>query len=219
MLAFTCLAAGGLAFWALPQGTEGKPRQKPFKARLFKSEPVSAAPKPAPPRAQPKPTRRKKATKRSVEVEQRAPARQRRGKVDRAEPAARLATDQGPVGAEWESSVQYYSGGSYGVEHINKHSLKQGDGGYPGDRLIISRAAAKYGIPFRLLWGTYGAESSWGQNTGGGELPPYFGLTHSYPGRGQTRYRGTSGNFQSDAEKSARSWMKIYRLKNGGVSP
>lgn len=111
--------------------------------------------------------------------------------------------------------MQYYSGGSYGVSHINKLAKKAGNGGVAGDRAMVAAAASRYGIPFALLWGTYGAESSYGTNTGGGAKPPYFGLTQAYPGPPSSAYRGTSGNFAADAAKSARSWAKNYKLKVG----
>jgi hypothetical protein len=147
-------------------------------------------------------------------------------------PAAQVLTsnltgsDTGPVSKAWESTVRYYSGGGYGVELINKNSTKTGNGGYPNDRAIVQAAAAKYRIPFRLLWGTYGSESSWGKNTGGESIPPYFGLTWHYPknkvpqlGPKASKYLGTSGNFRKDAEEAARTWLKNYKLKNGGQAP
>jgi 3D (Asp-Asp-Asp) domain-containing protein len=131
-----------------------------------------------------------------------------------------------PVSGAWESTVRYYSGGGYGVDHINENSTRTKDGGYPNDKAIIAAAAAKYGIPFRLLWGTYGSESSWGTNTGGESIPPYFGLTWHYPknkvpelGPKPSKYLGTSGNFKKDAEESARTWLKNYKLKNNGQAP
>lgn len=219
-----CLAGGFALFSLLPQKPSAPKPEPEFRARVYRTEPALKKEPVARERTKPNPKKAKEATRKPQKKAKpiQRPAPESTGQAWQPVETTEVATagvEVEVIGSDWESSVQYYSGGSYGVAHINKHAKKEGNGGYPNDREIIARSAAKYGIPFALLWGTYGAESSWGQNTGGGELPPYFGLTSAYPGGGQSRYRGTSGNFVSDAEKAARSWLKIYRLKNSGRNP
>lgn len=65
-------------------------------------------------------------------------------------------------------------------------------------KLIIKQAARRHHTSPRLLWGIYGAESSFGK------AKSSFGLTGDYPGV------GTSGNFRKDANRSAEI---LHRLK------
>jgi len=118
---------------------------------------------------------------------------------------AKKCDASGALDASWEDAVRAYSGSNYGVSHLQnlyKGAPQQGRVG--GDRAIVKAAAQKYGIPFELLWATYGAESSWGK------AASYFGLTGDYPGS------GTSGSFKKDAERSAQIWKRL-RKENGGV--
>lgn len=114
-----------------------------------------------------------------------------------------------PVGSEWQRVVQHYSGGGYGVDRINSKASKQGDGAVAGDRKTVAEAAARYKIPFELLWGTYGVESGYGTGKWHGGITPYFGLTYKYPGR------GTSGNFRKDAFESAKTWADLFKHYKG----
>lgn len=94
--------------------------------------------------------------------------------------------------AGWDQVLHSYSGNSYGLAHIQKLAHEHpGGGAHPHDRAIVAADAKKYGIPFDVLWGVYGAESSWGKAASN------FGLTGQFPGR------GTSGNFATDARMSA----------------
>lgn len=83
------------------------------------------------------------------------------------------------------------------------------------ERTIVNRAAQKYNVNPDVLWGIYGAESSWGK------AKSNFGLIVTYPGD------GTSGDFTTDAFKSAEilrdllnktggSYEKALRLYSGG---
>ena len=90
-----------------------------------------------------------------------------------------------PVTYAWENALNAYTGGSYGVDHVNalwplapKHGKR---------RAIVLATAVRYNIPFRLLLGIWGAESTFGQ------YACHFGLTGNFPGV------GTSGNFATDA--------------------
>lgn len=83
------------------------------------------------------------------------------------------------------------------------------------ERTIVNRAAAQYHVRADVLWGIYGAESSWGK------AKSSFGLTGDYPGV------GTSGDFTTDAFRSAQilrnlldsnnqSYEKALRKYSGG---
>lgn len=107
----------------------------------------------------------------------------------------------------WERALNVYNSGKvgsgYGVSKIKGlASQKSGDGAHKGDRKIVQNAANSAGIPFWVLWGVYGAESSWGQAGG-------FGLTAAH-GRG-----GYTGDISADANESARLLAKLYD-DNGG---
>ena len=62
---------------------------------------------------------------------------------------------------------------------------------------IIARAARAHGVSPRVLYGIYGAESSFGK------AQSSFGLTGDYPGV------GTSGNFRKDANRSAQILSRL----------
>jgi hypothetical protein len=101
-------------------------------------------------------------------------------------------TSYSPSGSGWNSVLEKYSGNSYGLSHVEQLARENpGGGAHPGDRRTIEADAKKYGIPFNVLWGIYGAESSFGKAASN------FGLTGQFPGT------GTSGNFNTDARMSA----------------
>lgn len=114
-----------------------------------------------------------------------------------------------PLDASWAKPVHHYSGGNYDLQFVNR-KLKQmpQQGGYPGDREIVYRSASIHGIPFQLLWAAYGIESGWGKISWKNGVIPYFGLTFDYPGK------GTSGNFVTDANRSAQIWRQLYDQYN-----
>jgi hypothetical protein len=62
-------------------------------------------------------------------------------------------------------------------------------------RQTVSEAASKQGVPFWVLWGVYGAESSWGR--GGSN---WFGLV-AVP---------RTGSFAGDAQASASTLKRLY---------
>lgn len=109
-------------------------------------------------------------------------------------------TNPQTITADWEPVVRAYSGSNYGVDHLNS-LLAQApqNGSNSNDRAITQAAARNWKVPFALLWATYGAESSWGKAASS------FGLTGKY-GRS-----GTSGNFTTDANESAKTWLQNYR--------
>lgn len=119
---------------------------------------------------------------------------------------ASLTGPGGTLDNSWEAAVQEYSGNNYGVDRIINlyRQSPKGDGGVKGDRAIVTRVAREFKVPFALLWGCYGAESTWGTNKNASGYIPYFGLTADYPGR------GTSGNFSKDARRSAEIWVGCY---------
>jgi hypothetical protein len=103
-----------------------------------------------------------------------------------------LASYSGSASGGWNSVLEKYSGNSYGLSHVEQLAGEQSGGGaHAGDRATVEADAKKYGIPFNVLWGVYGAESSFGK------AKSNFGLTGQYPGT------GTSGNFGTDARMSA----------------
>jgi hypothetical protein len=109
-----------------------------------------------------------------------------------ASPATQMAAYNGGASGGWNAVLQKYSHGSYGLSHVEQLAGEHpGAGAHPGDRATVEADARKYGIPFNVLWGIYGAESSFGK------AKSNFGLTGQYPGT------GTSGNFGTDARTSA----------------
>lgn len=100
----------------------------------------------------------------------------------------------------WEKVLRAYSGGGYGLSYVQQLAHERSGGGmHPHDRAIVEADAKKYGVPFSVLWGIYGAESSFGKAASN------FGLTGQYPGT------GTSGNFASDARISAEDLAKLFK--------
>lgn len=103
----------------------------------------------------------------------------------------------------WNSVLSKYSGGSYGLSHVDQLAGEnKGGGAHPGDRATVEADAKKYGIPFNVLWGIYGAESSFGKAASN------FGLTGQFPGT------GTSGNFNTDARMSAQDLANLVKQMN-----
>lgn len=68
-------------------------------------------------------------------------------------------------------------------------------GGGGKNRSIVEKAAQKHGVPFNVLWGVYGAESSWGK--GGSN---WFGLV-AVP---------RTGSFEGDANQAAATLARLY---------
>ena len=104
------------------------------------------------------------------------------------------------ISDNWNGPLNAYTGGSYGVSLANQlwpsapHGLR---------RQIVLGAAVHHHVPFRLLLGIWGAESSFGK------AACNFGLTGNYPGR------GTSGNFRKDAHMAADILDRLYRSRYG----
>jgi len=98
----------------------------------------------------------------------------------------------------WEPILAEYTGGSYGVDHVNNLWRSA-----PHDhrRQIVLGAAVHHHVPLRLLLGVWGAESSFGR------YACHFGLTGWFPGR------GTSGDFRRDAHLAADLFDRLYRSR------
>lgn len=102
--------------------------------------------------------------------------------------------------ASWNEVLHKYSGGGYGASWVHRLAGEHpGGGAHPHDRAIVEADAKKYGVPFDVLWGVYGAESSFGK------APSSFGLT------GQYGASGTSGNFNTDARVAAQDLQHLMR--------
>ena len=100
----------------------------------------------------------------------------------------------------WNAVLKAYSGGSYGLSHVlGLAGEHPGGGAHSGDRATVEADAKKYGVPFNVLWGIYGAESSFGKAASN------FGLTGQFPGT------GTSGNFATDARMSAQDLAALIK--------
>ena len=100
-----------------------------------------------------------------------------------------------PVTDAWSPIINYYTGGSYGIDHLRLHQ----NGGPRGRvRQPILDAAVHYHIPFKLLIGIWGAESGWGAAWNN------FGLIG--PATGELRH---------DAFYAARLFNKFYRSRYG----
>jgi hypothetical protein len=118
-----------------------------------------------------------------------------------------LASYSGPASGGWNSVLEKYSGNSYGLSHVEQLAGEQSGGGaHAGDRATVEADAKKYGIPFNVLWGVYGAESSFGK------AKSNFGLTGQYPGT------GTSGNFGTDARMSAEDLANLAKQMHINVN-
>lgn len=106
----------------------------------------------------------------------------------------------GTSSSGWNSVLKSYSGGSYGLDYVLKLAHEHpGGGAHRGDRATVAADAKKYGIPFDVLWGIYGAESSFGKAASN------FGLTGQFPGT------GTSGSFGTDARMSAQDLAALVK--------
>jgi hypothetical protein len=106
----------------------------------------------------------------------------------------------GTPSSAWNTVLGKYSGGSYGLSHVEQLAGEHpGGGAHPGDRRTVEADAKKYGVPFNVLWGIYGAESSFGKAASS------FGLTGQFPGT------GTSGNFSTDARMSAEDLAHLVK--------
>jgi hypothetical protein len=110
------------------------------------------------------------------------------------------ALDTTSSGSMWNAVLEKYSGGSYGLSHVEQLAGEHpGGGAHPGDLAMVKADAKKYGIPWGVLWGIYGAESSFGKAASS------FGLTSQFPGT------GTSGNFGTDARMSAEDLRALMK--------
>ena len=98
---------------------------------------------------------------------------------------------QAPVTNSWEIPLRIYTGGYYGVELVNILSK----GGPRGKiRQPVLGAAAHYHIPFKVLIGIWGAESSYGKAWDN------FGLTDQ-----------ANGNLRHDALIAASILRSLYK--------
>lgn len=110
----------------------------------------------------------------------------------------------GSASSGWNSILEKYSGDEYGHKGYGSASqyvamLAGQNKGGGAQRRTVEADAKKYGIPFNVLWGIYGAESSFGKAASN------FGLTGQYPGI------GTSGNFNTDARTSAQDLANLAK--------
>jgi hypothetical protein len=105
-----------------------------------------------------------------------------------------------PVDAKWGPVLWTYTGGYYSTAHVNQLWPKAPKGPRRG---IILEACIRHRVPWRLLLGVWGAESTWGR------AASHFGLTGYFPGR------GTSGSFSRDADLAAALFNRLYRARHG----
>ena len=105
-----------------------------------------------------------------------------------------------PVDAKWAPVLWTYTGGYYSTGHVNQLWPKAPRGPRRG---IILEACIRHLVPWRLLLGVWGAESSFGR------AASHFGLTGYFPGR------GTSGSFSRDADLAAALFNRLYRARYG----
>ena len=105
-----------------------------------------------------------------------------------------------PVDAKWGPVLWTYTGGYYSTGHVNQLWPKAPRGPRRG---IILEACIRHRVPWRLLLGVWGAESTWGR------AASHFGLTGYFPGR------GTSGSFSRDADLAAALFNRLYRARYG----
>jgi hypothetical protein len=85
----------------------------------------------------------------------------------------------------WNSVVEKYSGGNYGISHVKEEASGGGNSPYRG---VVAAAAKKYGVPFGLLWGIFGSETGYGSNDktdgsamGGFQFEPETAAKYGYP--------------------------------------
>lgn len=97
-----------------------------------------------------------------------------------------------PVDWRWGSILNLYTGGSYATGHVN--SLWQNA---PRSSIVL-QAAVRYRVPYRLLLGVWGAESTWGQAWN------HFGLIGP-----------ATGNLRHDAFYAAKLFDRFYRQRYG----
>jgi hypothetical protein len=102
------------------------------------------------------------------------------------------------VSWKWEPILEAYTGGNYGVGHVNSLWPMAPHG---KRRQIVLRAAVHHHVPLRLLLGIWGAESTFGH------YACHFGLTGYFPGT------GTSGDFRRDAHLAAALLDRLYRIR------
>lgn len=105
-----------------------------------------------------------------------------------------------PVTWQWNCPLGQYTGGHYYIGHVNRLWPYAPRGPRRG---IILAESMRHRVPFRLMLGVWGAESSFGRAWS------HFGLTGYFPGR------GTSGSFSRDAYLAARLLDKLYRGCHG----
>ena len=101
-----------------------------------------------------------------------------------------------PVTSKWNCALGQYTGGYYYIGHINRLWPYAPRGPRRG---VILLESIRHRVPFRLMLGVWGAESSFGR------AASHFGLTGYFPGR------GTSGSFSYDAHLAARLLDRLYR--------
>ena len=111
-----------------------------------------------------------------------------------------LVVRSAPVGPSWNCVLGQYTGGSYYIGRVNQLYPYAPKGPRRG---IILTESIRHRVPFRLMLGIWGAESSFGRAWS------HFGLTGYFPGR------GTSGNFSYDAHLAARLLDRLYRGCHG----
>jgi len=105
-----------------------------------------------------------------------------------------------PVGPSWGPVLSTYTGGYYSTGLVNQLWPKAPKGPRRG---IILEACIRHRVPWRLLLGVWGAESTFGR------AQSHFGLTGYFPGR------GTSGSFSRDADLAAGLFARLYRARHG----
>lgn len=101
-----------------------------------------------------------------------------------------------PVTSKWNCALGQYTGGYYYIGHINSLWPYAPRGPRRG---VILTESIRHRVPFRLMLGVWGAESSFGR------AASHFGLTGYFPGR------GTSGSFSWDAHLAAQLLDRLYR--------
>lgn len=111
-----------------------------------------------------------------------------------------LVVRSAPVGPSWGPVLGDYTGGYYSTGLVNQLYQRAPHGPRRG---IILLEAIRHRVPFRLLLGVWGAESSFGRATS------HFGLTGYFPGI------GSSGSFATDAHLAARLFARLYRSRYG----
>lgn len=111
-----------------------------------------------------------------------------------------LVVRTAPVGPSWGPVLSTYTGGYYSTSLVNELYPHAPHGPRRG---IILLEAIRHRVPFRLLLGVWGAESSFGKATS------HFGLTGYFPGI------GSSGSFATDAHLAARLFARLYHARYG----